>query len=347
MLSMNTKTKNRTSGLLKAVKDSKLVIRNEARKLKQHAKAVATHFEKGFSDGTGFEQSEFGVEVFNMTPAEAMDILKHRNSIVKDNTHIQTNRRIDERIVERIKNELLNDDWFFESAHVSFNQDGTIIDGQHTLAGIAAAGKEAPVLLKTGCRNKSVQKIDVSRSRTTGQRLKFSGAFPLDESDVSSKFRADIAGLILRSTISLTGKKKKNGKLEDRSWYSDKQVIASHNEHKAGINYFLKNKSPKRGFKKIGLMAPLVLAFKDNPKKAKDFYNRFLNPNVKCDSRNTSPIGLRNLVDSVLRLKASKEIDGNLFSKLMKGRSEVSFWFAEATRAVECFINNKTYTPNV
>lgn len=344
---MTTKTKNRKSGLLKAVKDSKLIIKNEARKLKQHAKAVAAHLEKGFSDGSDFAQSEFSVEVFNMTPAEAMDILKHRNSIVENNTHIQTNRNIDERIVERIKNELENDDWFFESAHIAFNQDGILIDGQHTLAAIVAAGKEAPVLLKTGCRNKAVQKIDVSRSRTVGQRLKFSGALPMTESDVASKFRAEIAGLILRSQISLRGKKQKMGTLADRSWYSDKLVLASHKKNRKGIDYFLKNKSPKRGFKKIGLMAPLVLAFKDNPKKAKDFYNRFLNPNVKCDSRNTSPIRLRNLVDSVLRLKASKEIDGNLFGKLMKGRSEVSFWFAEATRAVECFINNKTYTPNV
>jgi len=339
---MTTKTK-KGNALLKAVIATKKTIEN----VKKHSKDISTHLKKGFSDGSDFAQSKFGVEVFNMTPAEAMDILKHRNSIVKDDAHIQTNRRIDLRIVNRIKEELLGNDWFYESANVAFNKDGILIDGQHTLAGIVAAGKEAKVLIKTGCRNKSVQKIDVSRPRTTGQRLKFSGAFPIDESDVASKFRADISGLVLRSQITLDGKKVKNGSLQDRSWYNDKQTIKTHNDNKEGIDYFLKNKSPKRGFQKIGLIAPLVLAFKDNPKKAKDFYNRFLNPNVKCDSRNTSPIKLRNLVDSILRLKASKEIDGNLFGKLMDGRSEVKFWFVEATRAVECFINSKTYTPGI
>lgn len=321
------KTKTKTSQIIKEAK-------KEISNVKRHAKQVAAHFGKGFSDGSGFAQEEFGVEVFNMTPAEAMDILKHRNSIIQDDSLINTNRRIDPRIVDRIKNELLNDDWFFESAHVSFNKDGILIDGQHTLAGIAAAGKEAPVLLKYGCRNKAVQKIDVSRSRTLGQRLKFSGAFPLTESDSASKFRADIAGLIIR------------GLKTDRSWFSDKQVIETHDKNKAGIDYFLANKSPKASLKKIGIMTPLVLAFKDNPKKAKDFYNRFLNPNVKCDSRNTSPTRLRSLVNRILDLKASKEIDGDIYGRLMNGRSEVKFWLKETTKAIQCFIDNKTYTPS-
>jgi hypothetical protein len=342
---MTTKTK-KENALLKAVIETKKTIED----VKQHSKNITAHLKKGFSDGCDFAQSEFGVEVFNMTPAEAMDILTHRNSIVKDDAHIQTNRRIDPRIVNRIKNELQGDDWFFESANVAFNKDGILIDGQHTLAGIVAAGKEAEVLLKTGCRNKSVQKIDVSRSRTTGQRLKFSGEFPVDESDSSSKFRADMAGLVLRSQIGLNGTKKKKGCLGDRAWYNDKQIIKTHNENKEAIDYFLKNKSSKKGFKSIGLLAPLVIAFKDNPEKVKNFYSKFLNVNVKIRSRNTSPLRMNGLAETVLLVKASSktsEVGARVFKKLMHGHSEIKFWFTEMTNAVEAFINNKTYTPDV
>jgi len=341
-----TTTTDKSKALLKAVIETKKTIEN----VKQHSKNVKAHLKKGFSDGNGFKQSEFGVEVFNMTPAEAMDILKHRNSIVKDDTHIQTNRRIDPRIVNRIKNELQGDDWFFESANVAFNKDGIMIDGQHTLAGIVAAGKEAKVLLKTGCRNKSVQKIDVSRSRTTGQRLKFSGEFPVDESDVASKFRADIAGLVLRSQITLDGNKVKKGSLQDRAWYNDKQIIKTHKQNKEAIDYFLKNRSSKKGYKSIGLLAPLVIAFKDNPEKVKNFYSKFLNVNVKIRSRNTSPLRMNGLAETVLLVKASSktsEVGARVFKKLMHGHSEIKFWFTEMTNAVEAFITNKTYTPDV
>ena len=338
---MTTKT-NKAQSLKKVIEE----VKTKADNLKQHNKEAAEHLSEGFSYGTSFDQPEFNAEIYEMHPPEAAAILKYRNSIIEGDSHIKTNRRIDPRIVERIKNEILNNDWYEESANVAFNKEGTLIDGQHTLAGIVAANKPTKVLVKTGCRNRSVQKIDISRSRTLGQRLKFSGELPIEESDVTSKFRADMAGLILRSEIDLTGKKIKKNHVIDRAWYSDKKVIDTHNLHKSGIDYFVKNRTNQTGLKKNGIYAPLVKAFNKHPKKVKEFYVRFLNKKVAGESNN-APRVLRNLVDTINQLKASKEIDGDVYKQLMNGRSEIKFWFNQTSRALDCFINDKTYNPNI
>ena len=331
---MKTKT-NKGADLRKAIEDTKA----KAENLKNHVKESQNHLDNGFSDDSSFAQKEFNAEVYEMSPTEALDILKYRNSIIKDDEQFNTNRRIDPRIVERIKDEILNDDWFEEAANVAFNQEGTLIDGQHTLAGIIAANTTVKVLLKTGCRAKAVQKIDVSRVRTLGQRLKFSGALPLNESDAVSKFRADMAGLICRPS--------KKGVLEgDRNWFSDAKIIKAHNLNIEGIDYFVKNGVKTTGLKKNGIFAPMVKAYKNNPEKVKQFYNKFLNKKIKIDGRNNAPTKLRNLVDTVNKLKSTKAIDGDVYKQLMNGRSEIKFWFKETSNALDCFINNKTYNPN-
>ena len=331
---MKTKT-SKGADLRKAIEDTKA----KAENLKNHVKESQNHLDNGFSDDSSFAQKEFNAEVYEMSPTEALDILKYRNSIIKDDEQFNTNRRIDPRIVERIKDEILNDDWYEEAANVAFNQEGTLIDGQHTLAGIIAANTTVKVLLKTGCRAKAVQKIDVSRVRTLGQRLKFSGALPLNESDAVSKFRADMAGLICR--------KSKDGTLtNDRNWFSDAKVIKAHNSNIEGIDYFVKNAVKTTGLKKNGIYAPMVKAYKNNPEKVKQFYNKFLNKDVKIDGRNNAPKKLRNLVDTVNKLKSTKAIDGDVYKQLMNGRSEIKFWFKETSNALDCFINNKTYNPN-
>lgn len=331
---MTTKTRKGAS-LKKAIEDTKA----KAENLKKHVKESQRHLDGGFSDDTSFAQKEFNAEVYEMSPTEALDILKYRNSIIKDDEQLNTNRRIDSRIVERIKDEILNDDWYEEAANVAFNKEGTLIDGQHTLAAIIAANTTVKVLLKTGCRAKAVQKIDVSRVRTLGQRLKFSGALPLEESDAASKFRADMAGLICRPS--------KNGVLGgDRNWFSDAIVIKAHEANRDAIDYFVKNRAKKVSYRKNGIMAPLVMAYKKNPKKVKDFYNKFLTDSVQIDGKNNAPNKLKNLVETVNKLKSTKTIDGNVYKQLMNGRSEIKFWFKETTRAVDCFINNKTYNPN-
>ena len=331
---MKTKT-NKGEILRKAIEDTKV----KAENLKTYAKESQHHLDNGFSDDSSFAQKEFNAEVYEMSPVEALDILKYRNSIIKDDEQFNTNRRIDPRIVERIKDEILNDDWYEEAANVAFNQEGTLIDGQHTLAGIIAANTTVKVLLKTGCRAKAVQKIDVSRVRTLGQRLKFSGALPLNESDAVSKFRADMAGLICR-------KSKDSTLTNDRNWFSDAKVIKAHNSNIEGIDYFVKNAVKTAGLKKNGIYAPMVKAYKNNPEKVKQFYNKFLNKDVKIDGRNNAPKKLRNLVDTVNKLKSTKAIDGDVYKQLMNGRSEIKFWFKETSNALECFINNKTYNPN-
>ena len=115
---MTTKTRKGAS-LKKAIEDTKA----KAENLKKHVKESQRHLDGGFSDDSSFAQEEFNAEVYEMSPTEALDILKYRNSIIKDDEQLNTNRRIDSRIVERIKDEILNDDWYEEAANIAFNKD--------------------------------------------------------------------------------------------------------------------------------------------------------------------------------------------------------------------------------
>jgi hypothetical protein len=59
---------------------------------------------------------------------------------------------------------------------------------------------------------------------------------------------------------------------------------------------------------------------------------------------------MNGLAETVLLIKASSkasDLGAKVYKKLMKGHSEIKFWFTEMTNAVEAFITNKTYTPDV
>ena len=329
--------------------------KEKAANLKIHLKEAQEHLEKGFADGSNFAQNEFNSERYTIDPVEALDILKYRNSLIEANgptrsrtlDHIQTNRPQDLRVVERITNEILNDEWFFEAANVMFNKDGTLIDGQHTLAAIVKANKPVEVLLKTGCRNKSVQKIDVSRVRTPAQRMKFAGLFDMAEPQTVTNFRVKISDLILRSQYVVgSTRKKKSSILTDRGWWSDKQILDTHAENKAGIEWFIENMPKSLTFRKASLLAPLVDQFAKHPEKVKDFYHKMIAPEIGIKSKNRSPEKLRKLIDDITMLSGTS-IDSKVLKVIRYGRSEVNFWYQETASAIKAFINNKSYTPKV
>ena len=162
------------------------------------------------------------------------------------------------------------------------------------------------------------------------------------EPNVDSKFRVDVSNLILRSKFTLLGKKiPQANMLVDRAWYNDKKIVDTCNKYKDHIEYFMNNKSKKVQFRKVSLIAPMVLARSKNQEKAEEFYMKFLNPDLRTSSKNKAPAKLNWLVNQILKSKK----EGSLpIKELLYGRSETNFWFWQASKAIKAYINNKSYS---
>ena len=321
----NTTKKNVLSGL-----------KAKANEITKRANAAKEHLLNG-----NFESDTLMVAPRNITPEEALEILKHRNFLYEKEEQVSTNRSLDNRIVHRIKMDIQEGEWRTAASRIMFDTSGQLIDGQHTLAAIAESGRNVDAMFYLGVPQDTIQKIDVSRPRTVAQRLKFSGALPV-ESNVDSKFRVDVSNIILRSKFTLLGKPIPDArKLIDRAWYNDKKIVDTCNKYKDHIEYFMNNKSKKAQFKKVSLIAPMVLARSKNQEKAEEFYMKFLNPDLRTSSKNKAPAKLNWLVNQIAKSKK----EGVLSTKeLLNGRSEVNFWFWQASKAIKAYINNKSYS---
>ena len=327
---MKTTTNNK-----KAIYANPSSLKAKANEITKRAKAAKEHLLNG-----NFKSDSLVVSSRNVTPEDALEILKHRNFLYENEEQLSTNRPLDHRIVARIKMDIQESEWRTAASRIMFDTSGHLIDGQHTLAAIAESGRNVDAMFFLGVPQDTIQKIDVSRQRTVAQRLKFSGALPI-ESNVDSKFRVDVSNIILRSKFTLLGKPiPEPRKLVDRAWYNDKKIIDTCNKHKDHIEYFMNNKSKKAQFKKVSLIAPMVLARSKNQEKAEEFYMKFLNPDLRTSSKNKAPAKLNWLVNQVV--KAKKE--GVLSTKeLLNGRSEVNFWFWQASKAINAYVNNRSY----
>jgi len=322
-----------------------------------------------FRQESDFTQSDFTVEVFRMTPNLAKQILQYcnvsygrshgqgaasRQSLlekvsgdIKFSKGFCTNRTRDERIVSRIKNEVLKD-WFFEASNIAFNKKGMLIDGQHTLSAIVEADKAVDVILKTGCRIGSVQKIDVSRVRTTAQRLKFSGALPMEEPDTKTNYRVNIAGMILRSKVNNLGNKMKAGQLCDRSpsFYNDRQIISTHNKHSEGIAWLYANKTRNAAFRQGGIIAPIAIFFNKDKEKAKKFYNNLISSEYR-GAKSKGQNSVRKLHKMIVEINNWIKTDqrDKLPSSYFGKNGAMNFWFKNTRKCIMAYEGNGTFRP--
>tara|TARA_Y100001951_G_scaffold89231_1_gene81455 strand:+ start:1520 stop:2620 length:1101 start_codon:yes stop_codon:yes gene_type:complete len=349
--------------------------KGRAEKLTSQAKELVAKVNKtikaaaDYRQESDFTQSDFTVEVFRMTPILARQVLKHCNvsygrshgkgasargnpletasGNIKFTKGYCTNRTRDERIISRIKNEVLKD-WFFEASNIAFNTKGMLIDGQHTLSAIVEADKAVDVILKTGCRIGSVQKIDVSRIRTIGQRLKFSGALPMEEPDTKTNYRVNIAGLILRSRVNNLGNKMKAGQLCDRGlgYYNDKAILNSHDKHSEGIAWLYANKTRNPAFRQSALIAAIAIFFNKDKEKAKKFYNNLISSNYigKKSKGQNSVRKLHKMVMDInnwIKTDQRDKLPASYFGK----NGAMNFWFKNTRRCIMAFEANRTFRP--
>lgn len=85
------------------------------------------------------------------------------------------NRRLDERRIVRIANDIKKGKWVMDGTPIRFNGKDDIIDGQHRLHAIRRAGKPVQSLVIRGLPTAAKDTIDTGKARTVGDVLHFHG----------------------------------------------------------------------------------------------------------------------------------------------------------------------------
>ena len=317
MLSMNTKIVIPTKGLRDSISKTK-------------ARASKINLLNRFESK---QYKVYGKET--ITPSEAKYLLDECNT----NTGINaTNRRLEGKSVAFIVRELENGEWYHEAADVKVDTNGQMIDGQHTVAGILAHGKSAAVCLSVGCRPAARQKIDVSRKRSTAQRLKFSGLLG-EVSNGQAKYIHDVSLTVRRTVSAPNGNTVAEGWMFERALgYNDSAIVESYNDNQKAVDYFWNNKPTIKITFKTGILAALVKRFVHDAEGAKDFFNKMINPSFKGGhGESNAPAILGKLAREIDYLKKNKYQMPSDYTP----RFEMRYWYRKALIALKAFDQNK------
>lgn len=105
------------------------------------------------------------VSIERIGPQEAREFLRSNTM----------NRSLNEQHVKRMKQLICDGDWWMNGETIIFSNDGTLLDGQHRLCAIAAAGVAVDVLVVRGVDQDAFRTLDGGRVRTTGEVLAIDG----------------------------------------------------------------------------------------------------------------------------------------------------------------------------
>jgi len=105
-------------------------------------------------------------EIVTLTPADAKEILASRN------TH---NRILRPKAVADYARDMAAGSWRVNGEAIKFDHDGVLLDGQHRLHAIVAAGVPVAFLVVTGLEPETQDTMDSGRKRTTGDALGLHG----------------------------------------------------------------------------------------------------------------------------------------------------------------------------
>lgn len=120
-------------------------------------------------------------ETVTITPSDAKTWL---------NNSLFENRRLDDRIVNKIKRDIKKGKWLFDGSPIRFDLEGNVLDGQHRLQAIINAGEPVESMVVRNLPKNAINTIDTGKSRTTSDILHFGGH--INTSVLSSACRLSI-----------------------------------------------------------------------------------------------------------------------------------------------------------
>lgn len=105
------------------------------------------------------------VKIELLTPERAAKLLERNKS----------NRRIREGRVREIARAITAGHWYVTGDTIKLNGDGSLLDGQHRLSAIVAAGQPVRVAIARGVDTRAQVAVDRGASRTLGDDLRMAG----------------------------------------------------------------------------------------------------------------------------------------------------------------------------
>ena len=105
------------------------------------------------------------LELVDVTPELAMTWL----------ATMAANRRLNATHVERLAEDIRRGDWRQTFDPVRFNKKGELVDGQHRLSAIVAAGKTVPIFVARGLDARAMAVIDTGRARSVADAMTING----------------------------------------------------------------------------------------------------------------------------------------------------------------------------
>jgi hypothetical protein len=105
------------------------------------------------------------VSIERIGPDEAREYLQRNTK----------NRKLNERHFKRLSDVMVAGDWWMNGETIIVGADGTLLNGQHRLTAIVAAGVAVDVLVVRGIDEEAFRTLDGGRTRTTGEVLGIDG----------------------------------------------------------------------------------------------------------------------------------------------------------------------------
>ena len=113
------------------------------------------------------EEKGIKASVVDVTPEMAKEWLSHNCK----------NRKINMNIVAKYANDMKNGNWELNGESIAFNQDGTLINGQHRLKAVIVSDTVVPMMVVTGLDNATAL-FDRGRNRRTSDYLVMNAELP-------------------------------------------------------------------------------------------------------------------------------------------------------------------------
>ena len=129
------------------------------------------------------------------------------------------NRKLKPTVVQKYKEDLLNDRWIPGTCMLIFSEDGTLLDGQHRLKAIIEADKPANMIVSRGVSKDASRVIDSGSTRTISDMFKIEGI----------SYASNVGGIVIR----FDELNKKNYQLRGARRFSHQEIWEKYQEHSA------------------------------------------------------------------------------------------------------------------
>jgi hypothetical protein len=156
-------------------------------------------------------------------------------------------------------------------ADISFDTNGTLINGQHTLFAIRLCGKPQLICVKMGFDPKDIAVIDSGKPRSVGVRYALRNGRSLKQcrGDIQQSSYLCSVGRVMMISESGFG----TGKINDDDLF---EFVSKHEQIIQQVCPIRKDK--RKGFKRSGFRAACADFFRKDPAEAKRFYDLVTSP---------------------------------------------------------------------